>query len=356
MIAAIDATPLSVSSGGVRRYTEELCRALGEQFPEDTYHLFSDQPFHAPPLPPNVLTHGGPAAGFLDRRWWTIGLPRAMSRTGCEVFHGTDFSVPYLPLRPSVLTLQDLSPWLDRSWHHGAGRVRSRTPLLVRLGIATIIITPSEAVRKQAIEYFQIHASRVVAVPDAAAAHLTPIGRPEPPGTPYFVFVGTIEPRKNVPSLISAWRVVRERHNADLVIAGRRRADAPQIAAEPGLTLMGEVSDDQLQSLYSNAIACVYPSLYEGFGLPPLEAMQCGCPVITSRDAAIMEVSGGAAIHVEARDIHGIAAAMETMITKPWERASRRELGLRRAAGFSWARTSAMTKEVYVEAIRRFGA
>jgi glycosyltransferase involved in cell wall biosynthesis len=278
-----------------------------------------------------------------------------MSQRKCSIFHGTEFSVPYLPVRPSVLTIQDLSPWLNRTWHHGADRVRSRTPVLVRLGIATMVITPSEAVRKQAIAYFQIHASRVTAVPDAAAAHLTPAEPGRSCDPPYFVFVGTIEPRKNVPTLIAAWRIVRERFNINLVIAGRHRADAPHISAEQGLTLTGEVTDEHLRYLYSNAVACIYPSLYEGFGLPPLEAMQCGCPVITSRDAAIMEVSGGAAIHVEATDIRALAAAMESIITNAEERERRRELGFRRAAEYSWARTAVLTREVYVEASRRFG-
>lgn len=353
MVVAIDATPLSVSSGGVRRYTEQLSIALGDRFPEDTYHLVSDQAFQPPrAMPPNVFAHTEAAATLIDRRWWTLGLARTLSRLRCSLFHGTDFAVPYIPLRPSVLTLQDLSPWMDPLWHHGAERVRRRTPALLRLGIATMVITPTEAIRKQAMATFGIHASRVAAVPDAAAPHLVPAcsGR----AAPYFLFLGTIEPRKNVPALVEAWRIVRSRFPVNLVIAGRRRFDAPEIQVEPGLTLAGEVADDQLAHLYSGAIACVYPSLYEGFGLPPLEAMQCGCPVIASRDPAIVEVCGGAAIHVDATDVRALAQAMEWLLTNPGERRRRREMGLERAAQFSWKRTAVMTREVYVEAIRRF--
>ncbi len=354
MVVAIDATPLTVSSGGIRRYTEQLVRALAEHAPDDQYHLISDQPFDIPSgLPPNVVAHPNAALSTLDRRWWTIGLPRAMSRLNCSVFHGTDFSVPYLPLRPSVLTLQDLSPWMDPSWHHGAARVRQRTPALIKLGIATVIITPTEAIRRQAIATFGVHADRTVAIPDAAAPHLKPVAARTGPER-YFLFVGTIEPRKNVPTLVDAWRIVRARHNVNLVVVGRRRADAPDIPAEPGLMLMGEVPDDRLAELYSGAIACIYPSLYEGFGLPALEAMQCGCPVITSNDPAVVEVCGGAAIHVEATDIGALAGAMESLIMSPGDRAHRRGLGIARAAQFSWERTAAMTREVYAAAIRRF--
>ena len=354
MVVAIDATPLTVSSGGVRRYTEQLVRALAEYATDDQYHLISDQPFDVPAgLPPNVTVHPNAAVSTLDRRWWTIGLPRAMSRLNCSVFHGTEFSVPYIPVKPSVLTLQDLSPWMDPTWHHGAARVRRRTPALIKLGIATVIVTPTEAIRRQAIAAFGIHADRTVAIPDAAAPHLKPTGERVGP-EPYFLFIGTIEPRKNVPALVDAWRIVRARHDVNLVIAGRRRADAPNIPAEPALKLMGEVPDDHLASLYSGALACIYPSLYEGFGLPALEAMQCGCPVITSNDPAVVEVCGDAAIHVDATDIGGLAGAMEWLIMSPGERAQRRELGIERAAQFSWQRTAAMTREVYAAAIRRF--
>lgn len=335
MIVGIDATPLTVSSGGVRRYTEELTRALRAEFIEDRYELLSDQ----------LRQVRG-----IDRRWWTIGVQRQMSRLKCDVFHGTDFSVPYVPLRPSVLTLHDLSPWMNPEWHHAADRVRKRTPWLIRLGIATMILTDTEAVRRQAIERFKIDPARIAAVHLAGREDFGPVETPAP-HRPYFLYVGTIEPRKNVPALIDAWRSVRDQ--ADLVIAGRTRADAPAIGDEPGLRRLGEVPDEQLPALYSSAVACVYPTRYEGFGLPVIEAMQCGAPVIASRDPAVMEVSGGAAIHVDANQL---AHAMEALLADPEARLQRRDLSLRRAAQFSWRTTARLTHQVYEEACRRFHA
>jgi glycosyltransferase involved in cell wall biosynthesis len=154
--------------------------------------------------------------------------------------------------------------------------------------------------------------------------------------------------------LVDAWRIVRSRHPVNLVIAGRHRADAPELLVEPGITLTGEVPEEQLATLYSGAIACVYPSQYEGFGLPPLEAMQCGCPVIASRDPAIVEVCGGAALHVDSNDVTALAGAMELLLEDCAERNLRREMGTKRAAQFSWQQTALLTREVYVEAIRRF--
>jgi glycosyltransferase involved in cell wall biosynthesis len=337
VIVAIDGTPLTVSSGGVRRYTEELTRALRQEFQDDRYEVLSDQL--------------QPVSG-VDRRWWTVGVQRYMSRLRCEVFHGTDFSVPYVPLRPSVLTLHDLSPWMNREWHDGARRIRRRTPWLIKMGIATMILTVSHAVRRQAMEHFGIEGARIQTVHSAARDDFRPVTS-SPPDQPYFLFVGTIEPRKNVPSLVAAWRSLRPRHDVDLVIAGRRRSDGPAIPLEPGLRLLGEVPDAALPALYSSAVACVYPTQYEGFGLPVLEAMQCGAPVITSHDPAVVEVSEGAAIHAET---HDLAQAMEALLTNPDERNRRRELSLRRAAEFSWQTTAKQTRDLYQEAIRRFHA
>jgi glycosyltransferase involved in cell wall biosynthesis len=350
MIVALDATPLSVSTGGVRRYTEELALALAQNFPDDQYWLLSDQPFAGPagaPVNLHCQTSGA-------RRWWSWGLPRALSRLRADLFHGTDFSAPYLPRRPSVMTVHDLSPWLDRAWQPSASRVRRRTPILLRAGMCTMVITPSEAVRRAAIERFCLPPDRVAAIPLAAPEHFRPVDT-APPSTPYFLFAGTLEPRKNIHRLIEAWREVRKTREVDLVLAGRARSDFEMPPPEPGLRLLGAVPDEQLPGLYSGATACVYPSLYEGFGLPVLEAMQCGALVITSRDPAITEVTGGqAAIHVEAEDTRALAYALAAAIDAPENFAALRAQALGRARDFSWIRTAQRTREVYDAACRVF--
>src|SRR5258706_9409019 len=201
MKIALDATPLTVASGGVRRYTEELSRALAENFPEDEFWLLSDQPLDLPaPTFANLKIGHGPR-NMLERRWWLWGLQAEIARLGINVFHGTDLSVPYLPVRRSVMTLHDLSPWMDPGWHIEADRVRGRTPMLLRLGLATIVITPSETVRRQALERFHLQNDRVVAVPLAASSTFKPSPKHRE-GPPYFLYVGTLEPRKNLPLLI----------------------------------------------------------------------------------------------------------------------------------------------------------
>lgn len=354
MRVAIEGATLLLSSGGLARYTSELSRALAREFPDDEFYLVSDRPFPMPAGAPANLMRGGGPRNAAERRWWLWGLTRELSRLGADVVHGPDFAVPYLARRPSVLTLHDLSPWMNRRWHHAAQRVRRRTPALLELGIATMVVTPGEAVRKQAIERFRLNPDRVVAVPEAAAPWFSPVAAAASE-RPYFLFVGTLEPRKNLPALIEAWQEVRRSHPVDLVLAGRKRADFPAVPAlsgEPGLRWLGEVPDEALPELYSGALALVYPSLYEGFGLPVLEAMQCGACVIASR--AVEEAAGDAAIY--AGDARELAQAMREVCEKPELAAELRTKSLARARQFTWERTARATYEVYREARRRFGS
>ena len=350
MRIALDATPLTLTTGGLTRYTTALSAALAENYPGDEFALLSGQPFQMPaPHHPNLL-RGAPPRNALERRWWIWGVQNEMNRLQCALFHGTNFEVPCAPLRPSVVTVHDLSPWMNPAWHYAADRVRRRTPFLVGLRIATMVITDSQAVRSQVIERFRVAPSRVVAVPLGASETFRP-ARTEH-RAPYFLYAGALEPRKNLDQLMEAWRIVRKTHPVDLVLAGRARADFSPPAPEAGLRLTGEVSDTDLARLYSDAVAVVYPSHYEGFGLPVLEAMQCGACVFISQDAALREVGGDAALALD-----GLSAWVEAMraaAESPQWLQERREASRARAREFSWGRTARLTREVYEEAMRRF--
>jgi len=339
MRVALDATPLTVPKGGIARYTTELARALARCYPQDEILLLSDQP--------------KPPPTWLSRRWWFWGLPQELKRLAVQVFHGTDYAVPYRRVCPSVLTLHDLSPWLDLSWHHDATRVRRRTPWMLRTHRASMVITMTQAVRRQVLGRFGLPEDRVVVVPLAAAALFQPAPPLQRPN-PYFVTVSTLEPRKNLPRLFDAWRELRRSRNVDLLIVGRRRDDFPGLPQAEGLEWLGALEDSALPPLLSGAVAFVYPSLYEGFGLPLLEAMQCGAPVIASTDPALAEVSGGAALHCDPRDTRPWIAAFESMLDNPSLREELRQRSRARAREFSWDRTAHLTHAVYEEAIRRF--
>jgi len=347
---ALDATPLTISSGGLPRYVSELSIALAKEFPDDIYYLLSDQPFQMPERAPANLVRGRQPHSAAERRWWLWGIQHAIRQTGAEVFHGTNFEVPYLGSTPAILTIHDLSPWRERAWqpdtHNSeADRVRWRTPWLVRLRRARMIVTVSEAVRREVIDHFGVSPDRVRSVPLAASSHFRPMPPTSPAQKPFFLCVATLEPRKNIAALIEAWRESRDQTGADLVLAGRNRADFEEIVPVEGLHLLGEVPDQELPRLYSDALAFVYPSHYEGFGLPVLEAMQCGCPVITSRDPAVTEVAGGAAVHTSSPQ--EIAEAMRDIAANPRLRNLLSGAGLERSSSFSWSRTARETHDIY---------
>jgi alpha-1,3-rhamnosyl/mannosyltransferase len=353
----LDGTPLTEETGGIRRYAEELSLALSQAGNGDAVHLVSDQALPTSPRleAAGVCLHGNAAKGW-GRRWWLAGLPRLCGEMGASVFHGTDFAVPYLHRTPAVMTIHDLSPWKQRAWQAEAARVRRRTPWMLRLGLADAVITVSESVRREVLAYFRIAPERVHAIPLAADARFRPLG-PVAGAQPYFLFVGTLEPRKNLAALVEAWKPVYREFGVPLKIAGRRRKDFVAPAETPGIEWLGAVADEDLAALYSGALAVVYPSVYEGFGLPVLEAMQCGAPVVVGAAEALREVAGDGAICLGVNESGGLGELSDVLRRFAIDPAWRQEWSGRsiaRAAGFSWARTAAETRGVYLEAIRRF--
>jgi glycosyltransferase involved in cell wall biosynthesis len=369
MVVALDATPLRLASGGLRRYAEELSLALAREHPEDDYWLLCDFPFVMPEGAPANLRAGSMPEAALWRRWWLAGVHREMGRRGCELFHGTNFLAPWVPLKPAVVTVHDLSPWrevsadsaesgdgLSESAGGRAGSfVRLRAAVQLGLGLPSMIVTPSEAVRAELLHRFRLPGWKVAAAPLAASAKFRPV-EGKRLGRPYFVYAGTAQPRKNVAMLIEAWREAHARTGAALVWTGAGPAPSAFAggAAPPGIHCTGEVSDEELAAWYSGAAAVVYPSLYEGFGLPVLEAMQCGAVVIASRISSIQEVAGDGAILLDPRDGRAWAEAMIAAVRNPDGPAGLRDRARSRAAAYSWERTARLTREVYLEAVRRW--
>lgn len=368
MRVALDATPLTLAAGGLRRYAEELSLALAREYPEDDYWLLCDFPFRIRAGAPPNLRPGACPAGPLWRRWWLAGLPREIARRNCELFHGTNFLVPWLPLRPAVVTIHDLSPWICLGSDLTPSRptpavpngptpssfVRRRAAAQLRLGLPAMLLTPTEAVRAELVRHFRLPASKVVSVPLAASPKFQPREDGKLPA-PYLLYVGDAQPRKNLPMLFDAWRETHARTGVTLVWVGS--PDVPVSTTQvplPAVRFTREMSDEELARWYTGAAAVVYPSLYEGFGLPVLEAMQCGAAVIASRIPAIQEVACDGAILLDPRDGRAWAEAMTAAVLNPEGLAGVRARARRRAAAFSWERTARLTREVYQEALRRW--
>jgi glycosyltransferase involved in cell wall biosynthesis len=306
-----------------------------------------------------ALAAEGPCAGAPRRArggggtvWLQTAAARAARRAGADAFFGSLGILPLLSSLPGVATVHDLTPLLFPEWHSPKNRLGFNPFIGATVRRARRIVAVSDATRRDLVAAFPDAAPKTVVVHNGVEPEAPAVLDPAPHGgRPYVLYVGTLEPRKNLAALVEAWREVRRHHPVELVLAGRRRSDFAALAKEPGLRIMGEVPDEALPQLYSGALAFVYPSLYEGFGLPVLEAMQCGACVIASR--AVAEAAGDAAVYADTPQ--ELARAMREAAARPEWRAELGARSLARAREFSWERTARMTHQVYEEARRRFG-
>ncbi len=355
MHIVLDGSPLTVESGGIKRYAMQLALALRELPYGDQVTFLCDRPIlkAGPVVRAGIQVHDQPATGW-RRRWWSLGVSSVAEDVNATVFHGVDFAVPYRHRHPAVMTIHDLSPWRYSQWQPEAKRIRRRTPWLLRLGMADMVTTVSEAVREEVIDYFQLDPQRVVATPLAADARFRPVSCAGPPPR-FFLFVGTNEPRKNLTTLVEAWRQLPSEGRPELWIAGRMREDGMPLPQLPGLVELGVVPDEELAPLYSSAIATVYPSVYEGFGLPVLEAMQCGSPVVAGNCPALREVAGNAGMLLPPEIPSLWRDALQQLAANDTLRKEMQIQSLQRSAAFTWRATAEKTRLVYLEAISRFG-
>jgi glycosyltransferase involved in cell wall biosynthesis len=376
MLIGLDAIPLTEPRAGVGHYTFELAKALALASAGDEFELI--YPSKYPPieflkeerLPPNLRAERV-RVGVLGRRWFAAGLPRYAGRRGFALFHGTNYEVPLWGGAASVMTVHDLSLLTYPATHERrrVRRARRRLPLMARA--ADAVVVPTEAVRREVCEHMKVAPAKVFAVHEAARECFRPAEFSETEGVrralgvggEFLLAVGTVEPRKNLLTLVAAFeKVLRARPTAplQLVVAGGRgwlsgplfEAFARSHARER-IVLAGYVTDEQLRALYSSCRAFVYPSLYEGFGLPPLEAMNCGAPVVAGRTAAVAEVTGGAARLFDPLDADALARALLELLEDDAARRALAQAGLARAAHFSWERTARATLAVYAEALKR---
>jgi glycosyltransferase involved in cell wall biosynthesis len=240
---------------------------------------------------------------------------------------------------------------------------------------ADAIITPTESIRREVCEHLKSSPEKVFAIPEAARACFRPVPFAETAdvrrrlgvGDDFLFAVGTLEPRKNLTMLISAFEQVtraRSEEGTQLVIAGGRGwLTGPLFAAiekspmRDRILLTDYLHDEDLRALYAACRAFIYPSIYEGFGLPPLEAMACGAPVIASRTPALTETIGGAALLFDPRKVEELTGEILELLDPVSGENARHRLstaGQRRASEFSWEKTARLTWSVYETALQQF--
>ena len=299
------------------------------------------------------------------RLWLRLRLPLPVEAvTGpVDLVLAPDFVAPPAARARTIVTIHDLS-YLAMPQYADPGLRRYLTAAVPRsLRRAAHVVAVSAATRQDAIRYLGLPPARVSVVyngvdaafrrlppPDLAAARAR-LDLPER----FILTVGTLEPRKNHLGLLRAFaRLHAELPDVPLLIAGRRGwLDQPifdmveQLGLQAAVRFLGGVPDADLPALYSAAAVVAYPSWYEGFGLPPLEAMACGTPVVTSTAAALREVCGDAALFADPADDCALAEALRRALSDETLRAQMAERGSRQAAGFTWERTAAGLVEVF---------
>ena len=369
MKIAFDGTTLTPNRTGVGYYSEHLLRHLAAEFTQDEWIVISNQPLSlSDPLPPHRRLDAG---GSIPWRipWLHLTAPRLLRQLGPDVAHFTNSICPLRSPVPTVLTIHDMSLELFPHLHP---RRRRLTRWLVRRCARQVqaVIAVSESGRRNIRAILGVSAPQIVVVPEAAAAAFRPIHDPQTlqqvrirydlPER-FLLHVGTIEPRKNLVSLIQAFsRVVESGHpDLGLVLAGKWgwgiqqvRETMEALGLKGPVRLPGYVEFEDLPVLYSLAVATLYPSLHEGFGLPVVEAMACGSPVITSANSSLIEVAGGAALMLDGPTPTAIAAALRRLLDSQDLREELAGRSLQNAARFSWSRAAAQTHQVYQDVAR----
>jgi glycosyltransferase involved in cell wall biosynthesis len=377
MRIGIDYTSAVRQSAGIGRYTRSLVAALARADEQNDYILLVPSDGRGAlveaagvPLPPHQARGSHPRAKHQDSNFrlaraplperalvtlWqrvSIPLPVEIFIGGVDVFYSPDFVLPPTLSKIKILTVHDLSfkrvpetalPKLK--WY-----LEGAVPRAIKR--ADLILADSNSTRDDLIDLFNLPAERV----QTLYSGVEPYFRRVSDGStleavrtryglakPFVLSVGTIEPRKNLVRLIQAYSRLPQLGDLDLVVAGSRGwmyeeiYRAPQkFGVDPGVRFIGFVPESDLPALYSLARLFVYPSLYEGFGLPVLEALSCGAPVIASNSSSLPEVAGQAAVLVEPHDTDALAEAMARLLEREDERGQLSRLGPARAAKFSW--------------------
>jgi glycosyltransferase involved in cell wall biosynthesis len=359
----IDARLVFYHQAGIGQYILRLTQALAQINRDDAFVIFKSRKDKTPIVAqPN----------FKRQKMWTpshhrferLAMSLELAPFALDILHSPDFIPPAWTRCPSVITMHDLAFMLyPRFLTRDSARYYGQVDVAARQ--ADHIIAVSESTKRDTIRLLGVPEAKITVIYEAAHPLFELIaadGAREFVRTHYnlppefILFVGTIEPRKNLPTLLRAFRRLRDNYKSEavLAIAGNRGwlvEEVDQVIAELQLgnavRFLGNVRNEELVYLYNAATLFVLPSFYEGFGLPPLEAMACGTPVIVSNVSSLPEVVGDAGLLIAPEDIEALTVAMWRVLTDDKLRRELCEKGLKRAQTFSWERAARETLAVY---------
>ena len=383
MKIAINALFLQTPANGSGQYLLHLLHALKEVDQQNEYLLLGAKPVAdngtaLTPFPYRISPVPYPARRNENVEkvvWEQFTGPAAARKAGIDLFHVPYFAPPLFPRTPTVVTIHDVIPLRLPAYQVGT-MVKAYMRLVTHAAHnAMLIITVSQHARQDMMDALHLPAERIRVTYEAAGGEYKPITDPAllaqvraryGVGERYIFYLGGLDQRKNVPQLVRAFAHLYkqlEQPDLQLLISGNPDKqkgpffpDPRPIAAQLGISdqvIYRFVEDEDKPAMYSGASLYVFPSLYEGFGLPPLEAMSCGAPVVCSNRTSLPEVVGDAAITVDPNDTQALVEAMRNVLT---DRALREDLcgrSVQRAAQFSWRKTATETLAVYQEAVAR---
>ena len=355
----VDGSGLERPRAGVGVYTSQIVHAMAVERPDWRLTVFG--PRRAAMYVPNADYRLMPQTRLVGRH---LQWPAAIRRLHPDVYFGAAGALPLTGVgSPSVITVHDLAIYRNPRWFPG------RQPLSTRLVVprsvlrADVVIAVSENTARDIVDIFGRERSRIEVVPHGVSQKLRPMSAEERTDARerlrlperFILFVGTVEPRKNLETLLDAWVMMRDR--PDLVVVGSwgwlyKPVRDKMARLGPRLHHLESVDPEELPAIYNLARIVAHPAWYEGFGLPPLEAMACGTPVIVSDRSSLPEVVGEAAIIVPADDPDAWRKALERVLGDTELAADLRHRGILRAAEFSWPRAARLTWQAIDDAAK----
>jgi glycosyltransferase involved in cell wall biosynthesis len=358
---------------GVSHYVEALLEHLGAIDHTNAYTVFTTKGVDAAALglPNNFMVRPSRLHTINPRiriPWEQLIAPVELAVVGADVYHGVLNVMPALATIPSVVTIHDLSAFLFPQTFRRINRMYTKWAIRLSAKRAAHLFTVSEHAKQEIVTHLGVPADRVTVTYDACDARFRPVHAAELAafrqrvGVPeqFLFYLGTLEPRKNIPRLLEAYARIANEINMPLLIGGGKGwlyepilAQAERLQLGDRLRFVGYIPQEDQHLWYGAATAFVFPSLYEGFGMPPLEAMACGTAVVTSTASCLPEVVGDAAMKVDPYDVEGLAAALVRVVRDVEWRAELERRGPIQAARFSWHETARRTQAVYARVARR---
>lgn len=365
MKIGMDLSVIKYERAGTTTYACNLWEALKEGYPQDEFEEFlvnhGDMPNGRKTITSRMATL------YRDLLWTPLILSAQVSRTNLDVLHMPAQMAPLFRACPTVVTIHDLFVLDLPQYFPAFHRISARLLIPPAVHTANAVITISDYTRQEVLRRFKLAPEKVTAIPLAAASHFQQVSQKEIMALrekyalpeKFILAVGTLQPRKNIDCLLEALDLLRQRGvQVPLIHVGSRGwftqsidETIERLKLQTTIRFLGRLPQADLVKFYNAASVYAYPSLFEGFGLPLLEAMACGCPVVTSNTTSMPEVVKDAGLLVDPRQPAEWAKALEKVLTDQTLARSLHEKGLARAKEFSWQRCAEQTHKIYQNVI-----